>query len=399
LAKSSSEKKELAVWALTAQGAALAFSVARPLKADLFLPARFRGDYEAKYFETLKTSLRENFFNYSGHIVVAATGLVVRVIGPLLKDKKTDPAVAVMGHDGRFVISLLSGHLGRANELTRELAYLTGAQAVITTGTDLSQVPALEVLAADLGLKWTSLKNLPLISRTLSEGGVVKVFDPGDYLKPSLSPWPNLFEYLTEPPISKPHPERPQGAKSNSAKPQTAKPHPDKSQADKSHPDKSQADKSQADKSPSVAVDYHQRDFSPHCLVLRPPALAVGLGCHRDCPTKELQNLILEVLAAEKLDIESVAFLATIDTRGEKDLAPANLAKLWRIPLITYSPDQLSKVPTPNPSNSVLRRVGAASVCEASATLAARKGPLLIEKRKDKRATCAVALIDYQSLA
>ncbi|MDR0620834.1 MAG: cobalamin biosynthesis protein, partial [Deltaproteobacteria bacterium] len=267
-------------------------------------------------------------------------------------DKKTDPAVVTMGQDGRFAVSLLSGHLGGANDLARKVAVLTGGQAVITTATDLQRVPALEVVATDLGLKFAHLAALPAISRTLSEGGKIGVHDPGDFLWPSLTAWPELFFRRPGPP---------------------------------------------EENLPSVSVDWGLSPLPSATLALRPPALAVGVGCHRDCPADELGELAESALREGRLSSQAVAVLATVQSRGDPDLAPAKLAKRWRVPLITYATERLSAVGTPNPSETVLRRIGAASVCEASAILAARMGPLLVDKRKAARATCAVALIDYRS--
>jgi cobalt-precorrin 5A hydrolase len=295
--------------------------------------------------------MSKRFNDYSGHVVVAATGLVVRIIAKLAASKKTDPAVVTLGQDGRFVVSLLSGHLGGANELARLVATVTGGQAVITTATDLQDVPAMEVLAYDLGLKCPDLGPLPLVSRTLSEGGKVEIHDPRGFLRPSLGAWPGLFEYIESPPRGE---------------------------------------------SPAVMVTHQAIAAPPNCLVMRPPALAVGLGCHRDCPASELGEFITGVLERESLSFQSVAVLATVDSRALPGLAPLGLAREWRLPLLSYGPDKLSAIQAPNPSETVLRRIGAASVCEASATLAARKGPLIVTKQKGPRVTCAVALIDCQ---
>jgi cobalamin biosynthesis protein CbiG len=285
---------------------------------------------------------------------VAATGLVVRLVAPLVGDKANDPAVVSLGQDGRHVISLLSGHLGRANDLALAVAAATGGQAVINTATDIEGVPALEALAADLGLRCPDLGPLPAISRRLCEGLRVTVHDPHGFLAPSLAGWPGLFEFAA----------RPAG-----------------------------------EAGPSVVADYLAYPVPAGTLVLRPPALAAGLGCHRDCPPGELEDLLTASLGQAGLDRLSVAVLATLDSRGQAGLAPALLAGKWGLPLLTYAPAELSSVEAPTPSETVLRRIGAASVCEASARLAARMGPLLVNKRKGARATCAVALIDCLSSA
>ncbi|MDR2302352.1 MAG: hypothetical protein LBF38_09975, partial [Deltaproteobacteria bacterium] len=98
-------KAQAAVWALTAGGAELGEKIARGLGFELFLPERLSGPGPG--FSSLKDALSERFGDFRAHVIVAATGLVVRIIAPLIKDKKTDPAVVTLGQDGRFAVSLL----------------------------------------------------------------------------------------------------------------------------------------------------------------------------------------------------------------------------------------------------------------------------------------------------
>ena len=80
-------------------------------------------------------------------LFIGACGIAVRSIAPYVKSKKTDPAVLCMDEQGKFVISLLSGHIGGANELTEEVAAVTGAVPVITTATDVNHKFAVDVFA------------------------------------------------------------------------------------------------------------------------------------------------------------------------------------------------------------------------------------------------------------
>ncbi|MDR2726095.1 MAG: cobalamin biosynthesis protein CbiG, partial [Candidatus Adiutrix sp.] len=134
----------IAVFALTRQGAALARRLALSLSEEgytptLGLPRRLADEFGADLcFETLGEALASHFNAFGGHVVVAATGLTVRLIAPLLKSKTSDPAVVVLTQDGRFAVSLLSGHLGGANQLASDAARALGGQAVISTATDLS---------------------------------------------------------------------------------------------------------------------------------------------------------------------------------------------------------------------------------------------------------------------
>ena len=87
-------------------------------------------------------------FHEAGYILfIGAVGIGVRSIAPFIKDKFTDPGVIVIDESGRFVISLLSGHYGGANEMTEALAGIVGGTAVITTATDINGKFAVDVFA------------------------------------------------------------------------------------------------------------------------------------------------------------------------------------------------------------------------------------------------------------
>ncbi|MDR0354992.1 MAG: cobalamin biosynthesis protein [Deltaproteobacteria bacterium] len=384
---SGASLRRLAVYALTAPGAELAAKIAAALGGTVFLPKRLENmdlppGLEASFFDKLAEPLSSRFNDFDGHVVVAATGLTVRLIGPLLRDKKTDPAVVALGQDGRFVVSLLSGHLGGADNLARQVALTTMGQAVINTATDIEKVPSLEVTARDLGLRAPDLFPLPEISRRLSEHDPVAVYDPGNHLLPSLRQHLNLFQTLSSPPrkdkpaVSVDYRLTPPETYAASAARQSVL---------------GQSVLGQTEMGAN-ARSLGQGDDSK-VLHLYPPVLAAGLGCHRDCPAEDLLALLEESLISSNLSIHSLAVLATVVSRGDPQLAPSVLARRLSLPLLTYSPDQLDSVQTPNPSETVRRRIGAASVCEAAARLAARLGPLLVDKRKGEKSTCAIALI------
>jgi len=338
----------VAVYALTRQGAALARRLARSLAEDgyaptLALPQRLADEFgPALYFETLGRALAWHFEAFSGHVVVAATGLTVRLIAPLLRSKTSDPAVVVLPQDGRFAISLLSGHLGGGNQLAEAAARALGGQAVISTATDLEDQPALEMLARDHNLAVEDFSRLAYFSRCLVEGDKVRLSDPEGFLTPHLAPWPDSFEFTDG-------------------------------------------------SSPRVVVDYRLGPIGSLDLVLRPRVLFLGLGCHRGVGQAELEELITRELARHRLARGAVAALATVETRaGEPALVKLCQENNW--PLLPFTKAELGRVNTPNPSETVNKNIGVASVCEAAALLAARTDRLIISKVKSPKATLAAAL-------
>jgi cobalt-precorrin 5A hydrolase len=107
-----------------------------------------------------------------------ATGIVVRMIAPHLKSKDSDPAVTVMDDAGKFAISLLSGHLGGANELTERCAFISGARPVITTATDVNGLPSFDMLAKDQGWVIEDISRVKILNSLLLDGEEIAVVDP-----------------------------------------------------------------------------------------------------------------------------------------------------------------------------------------------------------------------------
>lgn len=152
---------KIAVVSITKHGIALAGKVVAALPgAQLFCPAKFRTEgsnaspgachcYEGKVGDRVPAL----FAAFDGIVAIVSLGAVVRLIAPHLKNKESDPAVVVIDEAGKFVIPVLSGHLGGANQLAGHLATALGAQAVLTTASDARETLAVDLLGRELG--WT----------------------------------------------------------------------------------------------------------------------------------------------------------------------------------------------------------------------------------------------------
>jgi len=340
--------------ALTPQGAALGRRLHESMPgAELWLPEAFGPEYpEARAFRSLKDVFAGAFRNACPLICIMAAGIVVRHVAPLLRGKDRDPAVVVMDEAGRFAISLLSGHLGGANDLARSLAALLGATPVITTATDVQGLPALDALAARLG--W-GLENLPAVKDihlALLKGQKVRLVDPGGCLGRELPGQEDYFQSQPESPETLARP------------------------------------------GPAVYVGCREYPWPPGWLRLRPRNLAAGVGCNKGTPAAEILALMTDVFARFRLSLRSLHCLATIAAKkSEPGLVAA--AQHLGVTLVWYTAEELQEVPVPNPSAMVQRHMGVASVCEAAALKAAGGKTLLIPKQKTPNVTLAVAQVGW----
>ena len=338
----------LAVYACTGRGAELGERIVAALGGRLFLPDRFMPRRRATGFAALAPLVERTFSSYDAHIFIGATGIAVRTIAPHLKSKISDPAVVVLDHQGRFVISLLSGHLGGANVLAGKVAALTGGTSVITTATDVEGVPAIDVLAKEQGLAIGNPKRIKAVNAALVERRVVAVHDPEERLglrgRPELD---GVFVLESEIDF-----RRPEGA-------------------------------------PRVVVDiYPPGDRSD--LILHPRVLSVGVGCRRGVTQEQVSYAVRTVLEDHGLALGAVAGLASIDLKADEGgllLAAGTLG----LDILFYPAEVLKTVDVPNPSDRVEYHIGVRSVCEAAALQRARKQTLLVTKQIVGPVTVAVA--------
>jgi cobalt-precorrin 5A hydrolase len=338
-----------AIYALSAEGARSARRLGEGLPhAELFLPRRLAGPGD-EVFDRFADALRANFDRFRGHLIFAAAGLVVRSLVGLLRNKAEDPAVVVLDPRGRFAVSLLSGHLGGANELARDAARILGGEAIITTATDSAGLPSLEEIAAEAGCLVENLGALAGLSGRLLDGETIPVWDPGGLLRPALRAWKERFRFLETLPSPEEHP------------------------------------------GPLAWADRRVGPTADSWLVIRPPVLVLGVGCNRGTEEAEIESLVDEVLCNNGLAPGSVACLASVNAKADEP-GLLRFARNRGLRTVFYEPHQLKSVEAPSPSLLVERHVGTKSVCEAAAILAAGNGELIVKKQKSKNVTVAVAL-------
>lgn len=334
--------------ALTPRGAPLARRLAATLPgAACWLPAGV-GDAEGcQTFGRFAEVAAQAFAAGENLVCIMAAGIVVRTIAPLLTGKDQDPAVVVLDENGQFAVSLLSGHLGGANQLARTVAALLGSQPVITTATDVAGLPALDALGPELGLEVENLTAVRAVSRALLAGQKVALVDPEGRLAEVVAAHPGCF------------------APENDLEAALAR------------------------SGPGIYVGCREQSWPPEWLRLRPKVLVVGLGCHRGTGSQEILAFLAHLFQRERLSLACLKALVTVAARkDEPGLQEA--ARRLGVELLWFTPAELAKMDAPNPSPHPAKALGTPSVAEAAA-LKAAGGRLIVPKQKTANLTLAVA--------
>ena len=339
--------QRLAVYALTAAGAMKAAEIAGGFQqADLFLA---QGEVAGAYAfvpGALAEVIRGNWRKYDAHVLVMATGIVVRKIAPLLVDKVFDPAVVVCDERGDFAVSLLSGHLGGANRLAHRIAGITGGQAVVTTATDVAGLMAFDELAAKQGWRVINPQQIKAVNSALLSG------EPVDVLLPQ-----TIFDqyYLDVPQIT--------------------------------------IIDTVADISGKVAVLLNcapPPNLSTPVLCLSSDRYCLGIGCRKGVSAAEIDAGVATALERLQISLDQVGQFASINAKAQEE-GLLEFARLHRIKIRFFSADELNRYPGPNPTPRALREFGVSGVAEPAALAAASGGTLILEKLKVGKVTIAVA--------
>lgn len=283
--------------------------------------------YEVSHGDVGAT-VRARWNDVDAFVLVVAAGAATRVIGPLLADKRTDPAVVCVDEGGRWVVPLAGGHAGGANALATTVAELLGATAVITTASDSAQVPALDSLPG-----FTARGDVAGAMRRILDGGRVRLVS-------DLPSWPAP-------------PTLPVDASGDVA----------------------------------LRITDSAAPGAEDEVLLHPLSLVVGVGCSSGAHPGRIRALVYETLEAAELATDSVAVVATIDLRENE---PGITALGY--PMLTFTSETLAGIEVPTPSDVVAAAVGTPSVAEAAALLAAGPGAeIVVTKQKNEVATVAVA--------
>ena len=322
--------------AFTEQGKKTAYEITRTPSVDNY-------SYYDKSKDTLSEWTKDAFANRRALIFVGTMGIAVRTIAPYIKSKLTDSPVIVVDEKGQFVIPILSGHVGGANELAHKIAEHLGAVAVITTATDINDVFAVDVFAVKNGLEILNKKGIQAVSSKILEGERATISFPLEKSRKL----PQELIYIDYPP------------------------------------------KINVD----IIISEDDELLKKAIFPLRPKKKILGIGCKKGKSCEDIEELVDEC----GVDMNQIYAVASIDIK-KNETGIIQFSNKYRIEFLTYTKEELMKIEGDfSASEFVNSTVGVDNVCERSALLCAGKNGRILQKKTAKNGvTLAVAERDWE---
>lgn len=329
---------KLVIISFTKAGATLGRRLADSLEGSLEASVYYKGsDASVDCAERLccdTTDFVKSVFEKKTPLMfIGAMGIAIRMIAGSVKDKLTDSPVLVMDEKGQFVIPVLAGHVGGANELALMVSEVTGAVPVVTTATDINGAFSPDLFAKENRLTLINREGIAKVSKHALEGKAVTI---------------SVKDY---PPSEK----------------------VDILIADDAH----NIYRSGADKAE---------------LYLSPKQYVVGIGCRKGKEREAIESLLMRCIEELGISLKEVYSFASIDLKANEE-GILEIARENRIPFITFEASMLKKVQGEfTPSSFVSEKTGVDNVCERSAVLAAGHGAkLVLAKTAENGVTIAIA--------
>lgn len=271
-------------------------------------------------FDTNLSKIVAAEFNKADALIfIGAAGIAIRSIAPYIKDKFKDPAVLCMDEAGEFVIPLLSGHIGGANELAEKIAEINGSLKVITTATDVRKLWAVDVFAKKNQLAISDRKAARLISASLLEDKNIGFFS--DYQIKGRLP-------------------------------------------------KQLLDSKEGEYNVFITnkLEINKTVKNP-ALRLIPKNICLGVGCRRDTGFHQLLRTLKISLKNHNIDIKSISHIASIDIKKD-EACIIKLANALNAELCFFNAAELARAEGKfNDSEFVSRITGVGNVCERACRL------------------------------
>ena len=370
---------KIAILCITSNGRSLACKIKRSLNdGDIYFINNKRDENSLDDNEVISKSLYEDveiytvkkrlkffvediFDKYEYILFIMATGIVVRTIAPLVTSKFSDPAILVTDEKGSNIISLLSGHMGGANEMTLHISDLINSNPVITTATDINKKSSLDMIAKKLNGHIVNFRDNVLdVNAMLVNGDAVGLYIDGEYNIDTRG-----FTVL----------DNSKSLESSISSDEELKKINLNTIVVISNKENLQIDKYYDDKYRIIKVT--------------PRDIVIGIGCRRDTESHLLQDSLEDFLIKNNIDINSIKEIGSIEVKkDEKSII--DLSENLNVPFRVLSVEEISQVDYLfEKSEWVKKSVGVYSVAEPVAHLLS-DGNVIIEKNKYKGITFSV---------
>ncbi|WP_313342184.1 cobalt-precorrin 5A hydrolase [Sedimentibacter sp.] len=293
--------------------------------------------------ENLYKATEKSFKSADCIIFVGSAGIAVRAVAPFVRSKKTDPAVICMDERGSNVISLLCGHIGGANKLTKKIADIVGGNPIITTATDINGKFAVDEWAHDTNLHIMSLKRARDIA--------------ADILDDKKIGFKSDFEVRGNVPDEINFDEKETGI--------------------------------------CISLDSNKAPFK-NTLNLIPRIISVGVGCRKGIDFNDVYTAVKEILSRNNISHFAISSINSIDLKKEEE-AIKRTAEIFKVPFHTYSKDELNQAQGQFSSSDFVKGVaGVDTVCERAAIMGSKTKRVIINKTVVNSVTVAAAADDYE---
>ncbi len=309
---------------------------------DIDLYTNFDAEESFKTYSSLKELIKKGFEEYEGIVFVGALGICVRLIAPFLVSKTKDPAVVNIDELGKNAVSVISGHIGGANVLCKEISEITGARPIISTATDLNNKLAIDVFAKDNNLNISSMEKAKYIARDVLLGKKINVLTSYK-VKGNIPEEVNIVNSIS--------------------------------------------DIQRRDEFSDITVYVGSENIKEieNVLKLIPKNIHLGIGCRRGTEYRNINEFV-----RENLLIKSIKTVSSIDLKKD-EIGLLKFLDEINISGIFYSASELSSAQGDfSHSDFVESKTGVGNVCERAAKLSStNSGDFLIRKTAKKGVTIA----------
>lgn len=327
--------------------------------------------------------VRDAFDSADALIYVGAVGICVRTIAPYIKSKTRDPAVVVIDETGRYVIPVLSGHLGGANDLARRIARLTGAEPVITTATDLAHAFSVDAWARIQGcvvenpgrIKYVSSKILSgddivivsdfPISGEVPEHVIVRVFRDAESRNACVrgrNCCPGMYGSIDE---------RDERSACEAEDSDAASGKADDSVVHEGIDEHDERSACEAEDADAALTICHRDTVNVQILRIVPRIVCAGVGCRRGIPARNIENAIRTAFEEACISENALCGVFSIDIKANEE-GLHEFCESRRLPFVTFSAEDLMSVTGTFTQSAFVKEItGVDNVCERSAVLGA----------------------------